>query len=91
MPVCHKGPRKLPTRSFVELALVHQQELPRKEMDEFTRSTVQYGDIDAIMKKKSILEMKEIGKIEIWFTSQVHAVPGWSRSGKDHLSLETVS
>ena len=64
MPVCLKGRRQLPTRSFVELALVHQQELSRKEMDEFTRSTVQDGDIDAIMKKKSILETKEIGKLK---------------------------
>ena len=86
MPVCLKGRRQLPTRSFVELALVHQQKLSRKEMDEFTRSTVQDGDIDAIMKKKSILEMKEIGKLKSGSLAKCMLFQGGPGVGKTTLA-----
>ena len=86
MPVCLKGRRQLPTRSFVELALVHQQELPRKEMDVFTRSTVQDGDIDAIMKKKSILEIKEIGKLKSGSLAKCMLFQGGPGVGKTTLA-----
>ena len=84
MPVCLKGRRQLPTRSFVELALVHQQKLSRKEMDEFTRSTVQDGDIDAIMKKKSIL--KEIGKLKSGSLAKCMLFQGGPGVGKTTLA-----
>ena len=62
MPDYLKG-RQLRTANFISLALITREGVSKKEMDVFTRSTVQDGDIDAIFMKKSRLEMKNIGKL----------------------------
>ena len=62
MPDYLKG-RQLRTAKFVSLALITREGVSKKEMDAFTRGTVQDGDIDAIFMKKSRLEMKNIGKL----------------------------
>ena len=62
MPDYLKG-RQLRTANFISLALITREGVSKKEMDAFTRCTVQDGDIDAIFMKKSPLEMKNIGKL----------------------------
>lgn len=52
IPDYFKG-RQLQTKYYVELALVHKEEKSKEEMDEFTRSTVQDGNIDVILKQKT--------------------------------------
>ena len=62
MPDYLKG-RQLRSAKFVSLALISREGVSKKEMNAFTRDTVQDGDIDAIFMKKSRLEMKNIGKL----------------------------
>ena len=84
MPDYLKG-RQLQTANFISLALVSCEGVSKKEMDEFTR-TVQDGDIDAIFKVKSPLEMKHIGKLRTGSLATCMLLQGGPGVGKSTLA-----
>ena len=85
MPDYLKG-RQLRTAKFVSLALVSREGVSKKEMNEFTRGTVQDGDIDAIFMKKSRLEMKNIGKLRTGSLTTCMLLQGGPGVGKSTLA-----
>ena len=85
MPDYLKG-RQLQTANFISLALVSREGVSKKEMDEFTRCTVQDGDIDAIFKVKSPLEMKHIGKLRTGSLTTCMLLQGGPGVGKSTLA-----
>ena len=85
MPDYLKG-RQLQTANFISLALVSREGVSKKEMDEFTRCTVQDGDIDAIFKVKSPLEMKHIGKLRTGSLATCMLLQGGPGVGKSTLA-----
>ena len=85
MPDYLKG-RQLRTAKFVSLALVSREGVSKKEMNEFTRGTVQEGDIDAIFMKKSRLEMKNIGKLRTGSLATCMLLQGGPGVGKSTLA-----
>ena len=85
MPDYLKG-RQLRTAKFVSLALISHEGVSKKEMDEFTRGTVQDGDIDAIFMKKSRLEMKNIGKLRTGSLATCMLLQGGPGVGKSTLA-----
>ena len=85
MPDYLKG-RQLRTAKFVSLALISCEGVSKKEMNEFTRGTVQDGDIDAIFMKKSRLEMKNIGKLRTGSLATCMLLQGGPGVGKSTLA-----
>ena len=88
MPDYLKG-RQLRTAKFVSLALISRisrKGVSKKEMDEFTRGTVQDGDIDAILMHKSPLEMKNIGKLRTGSLATCMLLQGGPGVGKTTLA-----
>ena len=85
MPDYRKG-RQLRTARFVNLALISRKGVSKKEMDEFTRGTVQDGDIDAILMHKSPLEMKNIGKLRTGSLATCMLLQGGPGVGKTTLA-----
>ena len=90
MPDYLKG-RQLRTAKFVSLALISCEGVSKEEMDEFTRGTVQDGDIDAILMQEISFRDETHWKAEDWLVSYLHAAPRRSRSRQVHLGLEAVS
>ena len=85
MPDYLKG-RQLRTARFVNLALISRKGVSKKKMDEFTRGTVQDGDIDAILMHKSPLEMKNIGKLRTGSLATCILLQGGPGVGKSTLA-----
>ena len=85
MPDYLKG-RQLRTARFVNLALISRKGVSKKKMDEFTRGTVQDGDIDAILMHKSPLEMKNIGKLRTGSLATCMLLQGGPGVGKSTLA-----
>ena len=85
MPDYLKG-RQLRTARFVNLALISRKVVSKQKMDEFTRGTVQDGDIDAILMHKSPLEMKNIGKLRTGSLATCMLLQGGPGVGKTTLA-----
>ena len=85
MPDYLKG-RQLRTANFISLALISREGVSKKKMNEFTRSTVHDGDIDAIFMKKSRLEMKNIGKLKTDSLATCMLLQGGPGVGKSTLA-----
>ena len=75
-------------KHYINLAIIHREEkLKKEELDEFTQLTI-HGKVDDIIKKKSPLQLEEIGRREDGSFTKCILIEGAPGVGKTTLAWE---